>query len=209
MITSELHAIHTTLNQLAAYGPLTPAQEQRLRQAAVALHHAIQLTLQERQGHEVVLSPHAVRLALFETVIRPFFQKILPHLSQLQNNFYATQSWFAYQTDQQAVQDVFTLEKLHRAVQKEGAMQQVLLVSHMRKTNHRPRTAPITRVSIIFHFEGTQVAGSYRIEDPAISPIQVQMLTVDYHIPPTDETLDQLVATTTRELRTILWENSF
>jgi hypothetical protein len=125
MIDSELHKIHTLLNQLAVYGPLSAAQEQRLRQAAVALCHAIELTLHERQGQEVHLSDQAARMALFEMVVRPFFQKIVPHLSQLQNSFHSAQSWFGYKTATHAVQDVFTLEKLRRVVQNEGELEKV------------------------------------------------------------------------------------
>ncbi|MDA0244627.1 MAG: hypothetical protein OT477_14505 [Chloroflexi bacterium] len=209
MIDPELHKIHTLLTHLAAYGPLTLAQEQRLRQAAVALVHSIELTLHERQGQEVALSPHASRVALFEMVVRPFFQKILPHLSQLQNSFSFSQSWFGYQTEKQAVQDVFTLEKLGRVIKNEAELQRVMLVSHMRKSHHRPRTAPITRVSIIFSFDGSLVHASYKVEDPAISPIEVHMFTADYHQPLSEEALDKLIIFATREIRTIVWENNF
>lgn len=209
MLETFLQRALTLNTQLAAYGPLTAVQEVRLRKAAEVLIHTLEITLHERQGPEVELSPMAARLALFETVVRPFFQKMMPHLSQLQNSFTSSQSWFAYQTQKQEVQDVFTLDKLRKAVQTEEGLERVMLVSHMKQAQERKRTAVITRVSLIFTFKGPQVLGSYKIDGPTVRPVEVGIVTADFHQPLTEDQLTALTNQTRREIRTVVWENNF
>lgn len=194
--------------QLEQHQPLTAAQEKNVNSAAEALVRTLEIILKQVNGspsnyHNSIVA----RLEAFELIIRPFFQRMLPILATLQNQFASSQSWFAYQTRLQAIQEVFTLVKLQKAIQAEAHIERVMLVSQMKDA--REKNSFSARVTIIFEFDGPVIKGSYKVESPLAEMTVVKIETFENWYDYDDERLNKLVAEVGKEIRIIVRKNMY
>lgn len=184
--------------QLEQYEPLDLPHEKKIYGAADALVKTLEEVLL-RAGGSKTQGGALARLEAFELVIRPFFQKILPQLAILQNQFSSSQSWFAYRVRAKGVQEVFTLGKLQNLVQSEPYMEQVMLVSQMKTAKEKESYS--ARVTLSFVFDGPVIRGSYKIESPFSGATEVKIETFEDWYRYDDARLDELVTQVGKEIR--------
>lgn len=196
------------LNQhLERYRPLALAEERELTAAAEQLVHTLETALKNAHAPSLAKARGAaVQVEAFERLIRPFFQKMLPPLATLQNQFSSSQSWFAYRAKAHGTKEIFTLGKLYRLIQNEP-VDELMLVSQMKDTKEKNKYS--ARVTISFVFDGLRLNGYYMIESPTAEGLRVKIDLEDEWYSYDEERLAKLVGQVSKEIRTIVWENTY